>query len=812
MGMRALSFVLFASLTVSAFADQSVYSDQLDNSWNNWSWAPTNLATISPVHSGSHSISVTPNGAWEALYLAHSAQSASGFQALTFWINGGASGGQLLQVNATLSGNAQVAYNLPPIAANTWQRVTVPLAGVGAAGATNFDGFWIQDRSGLTQPGYFVDDISLTAKPASLSDLPIYTDSLLNGWLGASTAATGTSTTVVHSGANSISVTGKTALDGFRVNHSALDGSQYQTLRFWINGGATGGQRLAVKAMSSGTPQSSFDLPALSKNAWQQYVIPLSSLGVDVRGDLDGFQIVDRGGVVEPTFYLDDIVLSTLPSANAQANISVNATAYRAISPYIYGVNSTDFAGMGKNFTMTRLGGNRLTAYNWENNASNAGSDWYFQNDDYMGATNEPGWTTRVFAQTSIANGAAPLVTVPTVGYVAADKNGGGDVRNTPNYLSVRFRKSVPTKGSPFVYPPVTTDAFVYQDEFVNFIKQFAKPGYPIMFDLDNEPDLWSSTHAEVHPVPVTYAELLANNATYAAAIKRVYPTATVFGPASYGWDGFRTLQGAVDANGRDFLSFYLAGMKQAEITNKRRLLDSLDLHWYPEATGDGQRITTSADSAGLAEARIQAPRSLWDGTYVENSWITQSTGNQPIRLIPDTLSRINANYPGTKLSFSEYNYGGNNAISGAIAQADVLGIFGRYGVYAAANWGLSAGDLAELAGFKAFTNFDRLGAKFGDRSLSVAGETASQNSVYAALDSTKPGRMTLVVINKTIGETPFSISLTGFAPSVARGYSVTAGNYLTPVTTQVAISGSVLRFKSPARSITTIELTTTTP
>ena len=803
-----LGLLLFLTVPFAA-ADQSVYTDQLNISWQDWSWAPDNLADTSAIHTGTHSILVSPNAAWQALSLHHAAQSTPGFQAITFWINGGANGGQLLQVNATLSGTAKIAYNLPALPKNVWQKVTVPLVSVGAANTTNFDGFWIQDRSGVVQSPYSVDDISLTVRPASVGDLSIYADALATGWTSAGTATVGLgSTTLVHSGTKSMSVTGKAAGDGFYARHAAIDGSLYQTLRLWVNGGPTGGQLLKVTGTASGVAQKSLNIAALAKNTWRQLVIPLASLGVSARGDFDGFKISDRGGLVEPTYYVDDATLSATPATTSTASITVNATTFKAISPYIYGVNSADFAGMGKGFTLTRQGGNRLTAYNWENNASNAGSDYFYQNDGYMGATNEPGWTGRTFVQASVANGAAPLVTVQTVGYVSADKNGGGDVRNTPNYLAVRFKQSLPTKGSAFVYPPNTADAFVYQDEFVSFINQFAKPGLPVMFNLDNEPDLWSSSHPEVHPKPVTYAELMDNNITYAKAIKAVVPSGLVFGPASYGWSGYRTLQGATDANGRDFLSFYLAGMKQAELANGKRLLDALDLHWYPEAVGDGIRIIDPSDSPGLADARIQAPRSLWDPTYVENSWIAQSIGNKPIKLLPDTFSRIASNYPGTKLSFGEYNYGGDNAISGAIAEADVLGIFGRYGVFAAANWQLNASAKAMLAGFKAFRNFDRAGKNFGDQSLPVSGETAASNSVYAALDSTTPGRMTLVVINKSLATTPFAISFTGFNPGNAKAYSITAGNFINPITTAATITGGIVHLNAPQRSVTSIELT----
>ena len=60
------------------------------------------------------------------------------------------------------------------------------------------------------------------------------------------------------------------------------------------------------------------------------------------------------------------------------------------ISRFIYGVNQS-LSGAYSNNTFERVGGNRLTAYNWENNASNAGSDYLFQNDGYLGGGDTPG-------------------------------------------------------------------------------------------------------------------------------------------------------------------------------------------------------------------------------------------------------------------------------------------------------------------------------------------------------------------------------------------------------------------------------------
>ena len=148
-----------------AQSDQLVYSDTLQNGWQNWSWATVNLSNGAPVQAGTASIAVNA-GAWQALYLHHNAFDSSIYTGLTFWIHGGSTGGQLLQVQAELNGTSQTVVALPPLAANTWQQVTISLASLGVQSKPNLDGFWIQNRSGTTQPTFYVDSISFKAQPA----------------------------------------------------------------------------------------------------------------------------------------------------------------------------------------------------------------------------------------------------------------------------------------------------------------------------------------------------------------------------------------------------------------------------------------------------------------------------------------------------------------------------------------------------------------------------------------------------------------------------------------------------------------------
>jgi hypothetical protein len=484
------------------------------------------------------------------------------------------------------------------------------------------------------------------------------------------------------------------------------------------------------------------------------------------------------------------------------------------ISPYIYGVNQADWGGRSRPMRLGRLGGNRFTAYNWETNASNAGSDFRNQNDDFLGGGDIPGEAVRRYVAEAHATGASVVVTVPMAGYVSADKNGGGDVNQTPDFLNVRFLKTG-IKGRGFVYPPDTGDGVVYLDELVAWLESAfpgarGDPERTLFYCLDNEPDLWANTHSRIRPGgKVTYDELLSRTVALAEAIKRVAPQALVLGPVSYGWQGYVSLQDAADAGGRDFLDFYLSSLRSAEGSARRRLVDVLDLHWYPEARGGGIRITEPNSTAPVAAARVQAPRSLWDPGYVETSWISQDARVGAIRLIPRLREKIAASYPGTRLAFTEYNYGGGRDVSGAIAEADVLGIFGREDVFAANVWGSDADQTFLHAGLYAFVNYDGLGGRFGDTSVAASTSNAEATSVYASLDEGRDDRMVVVAINKSTGAVNAEIAVDHpRALATGRTFQVTAATpALVAGPAATAPSRNLFRLKLPPSSVTTLVL-----
>ena len=287
----------------------------------------------------------------------------------------------------------------------------------------------------------------------------------------------------------------------------------------------------------------------------------------------------------------------------------------------------------------------------------------------------------------------------------------------------------------------------MYQDELVAFLKR-QRPQARLILSMDNEPELWSHTHAEIFPAPVTYADLWRRNHAFARAAKDAWPGVEVLGFVSYGYAGFTDLQRARDAEGRQFIDWYLSQARAAERGEGRRLIDYLDLHWYPEAQGGGERITGAGTSPAVVRAREQAPRSLWDPTYHETSWVRDKHGG-PIELLTWLNAKIDRHYPGTKLAFTEWNYGAGNHISGAIAVADVLGIFGKLGVSLATYWSLLEAEPFAYAAFRAFRNYDGQGACFADTSVSATSSDPALVTVYASVQSDRPERTVMIAINK---------------------------------------------------------------
>ncbi len=152
-GESALSSPVTVTVPLTA-GGQAIYAESLENAWQSWSWATTDFANAAPSHLG-HSIKITA-GPWQAMYLYHDPFDTTPYTALSFWVHGGQTGGQRLQVKAMRNGVPQVAIQLLPLLAGNWQHVTLSLASLGVANVTDMDGFWIEEATGNAQPVFYV--------------------------------------------------------------------------------------------------------------------------------------------------------------------------------------------------------------------------------------------------------------------------------------------------------------------------------------------------------------------------------------------------------------------------------------------------------------------------------------------------------------------------------------------------------------------------------------------------------------------------------------------------------------------------------
>ena len=209
---------------------------------------------------------------------------------------------------------------------------------------------------------------------------------------------------------------------------------------------------------------------------------------------------------------------------------------------------------------------------------------------------------------------------------------------------------------------------------------------------LDNEPSIWHGTHRDVHPTGATMDEIKNKILDYAGKIKAADPSALVVGPEEWGWSGYlfsgydqqygsthgwSSLPDRNNHGGVDYLPWLLDQLRQNNTATGKRLLDIFTVHYYPQ----GGEFSNDVSSA-MQLRRNRSTRSLWDPNYVDESWI-----NDRVQLIRRVKNWVNTFYPGTQVGITEYNWGGENHINGATAQADILGIFGREGLDMAARW-----------------------------------------------------------------------------------------------------------------------------
>ena len=725
--------------------DIIVFDGALSPGWQNRSWGTYSLGDASASYARKPGISMQVAN-WSGLQLASDLIDTTGLGYLQCWVRGADRGGQLVTVALIADGGIFLGGNTllgdytqgGSIALGEWRLARVPLSALGAdyalLRALVFQAHGQQDQGTIQ-----VADLRFVYHPdlrpptvARITSYDLYT------------------LTVV-----------------FRV---PMDAASAARTSAYLLAGAAETNDPAYPTAHPVAPMAVRYHPT----AWSASLTLAQPLRAGQRYSVALAPITDRVGVASLPGTQQDVQATSAP-----LTLMVEARAdQRPISREIYGHSNVNDHALAREtgITLSRGGGNVATRYNWKlGNAYNAARDYYFKNGNYglvSPADRQPSGVADQGIAADRAAGITSLMTIPMIGWVARNDDNSAQSLNVPDDggppltpkgdaiagydpTQNRQRTSTPSrarKGTPFSDQPDLSDPTVAQDEWVaHLVRRFgtAAQGGVRYYSMDNEPDLWFHTHTDIRPAQIGYDQMRDLFLQYATAVKDVDPTAQVTGPVVWHWrtllyspldrgnDNYRSHPDHDAHGGVPFLAWWLQQIRRHDEATGRRSLDVLDYHIYPQGN-----VYSDDVSATMAALRLRSTRQLWDPSYVEESWIAER-----MRAIPRLREIVQANYPGTRVGLSEWNWGAEGAMNGALAVGSVLGIFGREGLDLACFWGqLTAGSPAQLA-FKMFGNYDSAGNAFVGTSCRAHSSRDDLLTCFAAVPP-GAGSLLMMVIN----------------------------------------------------------------
>jgi hypothetical protein len=488
------------------------------------------------------------------------------------------------------------------------------------------------------------------------------------------------------------------------------------------------------------------------------------------------------------------------PTTNVTVTVNVLANRH-PISPYIYGASfppSTAYIKTG-GVTLSRWGGNNSSRYNWKLNAKNDDADWYFENYSW-GSPDSAAYISQ-----AVAGGAAPIMTIPMLEWVAKDttsssfsvKKYGAQCAADP-YNSDAGDGILPGTnclyGSDYLTGNNPTDAdthlldspsagdppnSVYRNQWIEAIAPlYGKQ--PHLYQLDNEPEIWSGTHRDVHPAPTGYDELATDIVHAGHKIKAFDPAAVRLAPVFdswwFYWNGANSNDKG-DHGGLDFLPWLLNEIWYKDQTEGSRSFDIFDVHAYFNGPDTSGMTTAQVRAAALRETR-----DWWDPSYISESgtvnqpWATFTQPDKTVAfVIPRMRAMANSIYPGTPISFTEWNgaLAGESDFSTALVDADAYGILGKERVWGASRW--VASDPTAPA-YKALELYRTAGgsSSFGPISVSAV-DSASPNlfSAYASIDPAGEGLRLMIVNKDPVNQAAVTFKLDDFDPSTMTTFTL---------------------------------------
>jgi hypothetical protein len=506
---------------------------------------------------------------------------------------------------------------------------------------------------------------------------------------------------------------------------------------------------------------------------------------------------------------------------NVQVQVSVLSDR-RPVSPYIYGRNNSlsDNAGSPLPATQWQLyrdagvnffrenGGNDLTKYNWRLKLSSH-PDWY--NNVYPSD-----WD---FAAQSLQQ------QIPSAqGMWGFQLIGQAAKNNTNNFNDWGYNQSqgwsgteqnlagggvVNPAGGPHALQNGDTSLYLEHwpaDSTTGIMTHWFGPGglgldstHIRYWNMDNEVEIWSSTHDDVMPVQPGAEAFMQLYFAVAKEARARYPGIRLTGPVSpnewqwYNWNN-ATVTGT-DGKQYPWMEYFIRRIAEEQTRTGIRLLDVIDLHFYPGSSN--------------AQDVVQFHRVFFDSTYAfpEANGVKVTGGGWDNSIqVEDIFGRCQTwlnQYMGAgngvKFAVSEtgVNLSGDpNAL--AVWYASTMGEFMKHGVEYFSPWTWDVGMWEALHLYSRYNKGTSVSATSSDETNVSAYVTASNN-----IDS-----VTVVLVNRSQGQTEnVTVNFSDFVPANQSFSALTLSGLLPGKETFVSHTQNALTTSSVAPHSNSLQL-----
>ena len=261
---------------------------------------------------------------------------------------------------------------------------------------------------------------------------------------------------------------------------------------------------------------------------------------------------------------------------------------------------------------------------------------------------------------------------------------------------------------------------------------------------MDNEPDIWNSTHDDVMPTQPNAEAFMQLYFAVAKKARAKFPNIKLTGPvpaSEWQWYSWNNNKITVGANSYTWLEFFIKRCSEEQTSSGIRLLDVIDIHSYPGESNNadivqGHRVyyDTTYSYPGANGVKTTSP-SGWDNTITQeyvfgrvNKWLNQYMGPNH----------------GVTCAVSEFGLTNNNANVTANSYSSILGTFADNGVEFFTPWYWYPGMWETLHLFSRYAKNIRV-KSVSTNELDV--------SAYSSINSTNDS-MTVILVNRALTAT----------------------------------------------------------